>query len=56
MLKLVTQEIMLDGLEAKNGYDRVSVSRKVVRVADPVKVSGGLKKQDATIADLTCVA
>ena len=44
-------EITLDELYNKNTFDRISVDAKAVRVGEPVMVSGGIKKQDVTIAD-----
>ena len=43
-------------LDWKNTFDRVSVDVKVLRVGEPVMVSGGIKKQDVTIADSTSPA
>ncbi len=54
--KIVSPEITLDRLAAKNIYDRVSFDAKVIHIEDPVKVSGGITKQDVTIADSTFAA
>lgn len=45
--------IRLSELKLRKPYDRVSVMAKVVKVKQPVHVSGGLTKQDITIADET---
>ncbi len=50
---LIFADITLDGLAARNAYDRVCVNGKVIRVNDLVKVSAALTKQDITIADAT---
>ncbi len=42
-----------DKLEVKNPFDMVTMSVKVVNVDEPVKVSGGLRKQDVPLLIIT---
>ncbi len=51
-----SSEIQLKALNDRNVYDKVCVSGKVIRVQEPVKVSGGFRKQDVTLADSTAAA
>ena len=51
--KLMSNNIKLVDLEKRNDYDRVTVTAKVIRIEDPVKVSPVLRKQNITIADTT---
>ena len=53
---LSNPEIQLKALPDKNAYDKVSITAKILHLEDPVKVSGGLSKQDVTIADATAAA
>ena len=43
--KIGNSEIALGELEEKNTFDRVSVDVKVLRVGEPVMVSGGIKNR-----------
>ena len=54
--KLTTSEITLRDLSTRNTFNKVSVPAKVIRVDDPVKVSGNLTKQDIVVADSTSAA
>lgn len=47
--------ITLGGLESMNAFDRVSTRVKVLKVSDPLSVTGGKKKQDVVVADSTGV-
>ena len=49
-------QIELKDLNQRNVYDKIGIRGKVVRVQDPMKVSGGYTKQDVTLADATSVA
>ena len=53
---IATSELKLEALGSRNTYDKVCLSAKVLRVQDPEKVSGGIMKQDITIADVTSAA
>ena len=44
-------DIALDQLESKNTFEKVTVTIKAIHLEEPVKVAGGLQKQDVTIAD-----
>ena len=50
---IATSELKLEALGSRNTYDKDCLSAKVLRVQDPEKVSGGITKQDITIADVT---
>lgn len=54
--KIDNSDITLDALEKRNTFDTVSVDVKVLYVGEPVMVSGGIKKQDVTVADFTTAA
>ena len=51
--KIANPEITLKALADRN---KISVSVKAIRVDDPVKVAGSLKKQDIAMADKTSAA
>lgn len=40
-------------IDSCNNYDRVSICAKVFRIQPPIKVAGGLTKQEVTVADNT---
>ena len=49
------KDITLDRLTTKNDFERISVTAKVTGIGETMKVSGGIAKQDAIIADSTGV-
>lgn len=53
---VATPEIVLKALAEMSDYEKVCVNVKVIRLEDPMKVSGGFRKQDVTIADVTCAS
>ena len=40
-------------IDSCNNYDKVSISAKVLSIQTPIKVAGGLTKQEVTVADDT---
>ena len=54
--KVLSNTITLSQLETQKEYDRVTVTGKVIRIEDPIKVSPNLRKQNVTIADSTAAA
>ena len=51
IVEMRSMEITLGDLDSRSSFEKVSLVAKVLRVCDPVKVSGGLSKQDIIIAD-----
>ena len=49
-------DMCLKDLSDKPVYSKVSFQAKVINVDDPVKLSGGLSKQEVTVADSTAAA
>ena len=49
------KDITLDCLTTKNDFERISITAKVTGIGETMKVSGGIAKQDVTIADSTGV-
>ncbi len=53
---MASTDITLENFEVRSGYDRVNVKAKVIRADEPVKVSGGLNKQDVATGDCSAAA
>ena len=53
---MLSNVILLSQLDEQKDYERVTVTGKVFRVQDPVKVSPVLRKQNITIADSSAAA
>ena len=49
-------DILLKELEDKPVYAKVSFKAKVIAMDEPVKLSGGLTKQEVTVSDSTALA
>ena len=53
MSKLLTQKITVSEVVNRSVYEKISCSAKVIKIDEPLKVSGGITKQDTVIADDT---
>ena len=53
MSKLLTQKITVSEVVNRSVYEKISCSNKVIKIDEPLKVSGGITKQDTVIADDT---
>ena len=49
----LTNHVPVSAIESKRALDKMSITAKVLQVQPPTKVSGGLTKQDVTVADST---
>ena len=49
----LTNHVPVSAIESKRAFDKMSITAKVLQVQPPTKVSGGLTKQDVTVADST---
>ena len=51
-----SNNIMLDSLEDKCNFDKVTFSAKAIRVDDPIHIAAGKTKQDVIVADASSTA
>ena len=56
LVRIRSSNMRLDELSSRNTFDKVSVAAKVIGVEKPVKVSGGITKQEVIIADASSAA
>lgn len=56
LAKETSPDICLKDLSDKPIYSNVSFEAKVINLGDPVKLSGGLSKQEVIVADSTAAA
>ena len=56
LARIGSSNMQLEELSSRNTFVKVSVAAKVIGVEKPVKVSGGITKQEVTIADASSAA
>ena len=56
LARIGSSNMRLNELSIRNTFNKVSVAAKVIGVEKPVKVSGGITKQEVTIADVSSAA